>query len=187
MNTIRPYTNMAKFGSELVELAWCHDAIADAINMYRHLTGKTVSMEELVDQRMQRDGIAALFYGALNAAAPIAANEFLRSWQKNVSNMRELTEIMLAVIDGVANYWPTPEKQVEDTEYDMLWPQVEEEEKEREPFFLLPFQLELMRYGFTVRDIGRMTMRGMIAVLDIVRGVEKVDVEDVFGSGTGVV
>ena len=176
MDTIRPYVNLTNLDG-IRELARCHDAMAEAMTCYRHLTSKQLTFEQLVKERMTPEGCKAFIFGALTAKEPISFAEFFALYQDG-----NYPDYLMAVLDGIANYWLEGKPEPVWDELDLLYPEIPKQQSEGE-FYLVPFQLELLQAGFTVADIGRMTMRGMEAVLDAVRGVVVADMSWLEGSG----
>lgn len=164
MNTIRPYVNLINL-DEIRELSWCHDAMAEAMDCYRHITGEPVEFEVLAQNRRTPEACKAFVYGALTTHTPISLAEFWKLYQDEKHD-----EYLLAVLDGIANYWLEGKPEPVWDELDLQYPVIEPEMEAGE-FYFPAIQYELVRGGFSLAEIGQMTMRGTLAALNIIRGV----------------
>ena len=169
MDRLKPYVNLINL-ERMRELAWCHDAIAEAMTCYRHFTGRQVTFEQMIEARITPEGCKALIYGAMTAHTPITLAEFMDLYDDTRRG-----EYSLAVLDGVANYWLESKPEPVWDDLDLLYPDTQKEKKPQGPFFFLPLQLELMAAGFSLADVGRLTMRNTELILQEIRGVVEAD------------
>lgn len=158
----------------LVELEWCNDAIAHASDYYRHITGKRLSFKSIMQQYKEPAICTALFFGALRVATGMQLREF------SVKHM-SYEQIYLPVKDGLENYFDASNVR-RMPEGDEEWPDTQKQvNKPNEDIELLTYQAIMRKWGFSLAEIGRMTMRGMQAAALELSGVKESDDSWLFG------
>ena len=171
MNYLRPYKNLINF-PERVELSWCNAGMGDAIQAYRHLTGtEPDSLMALLDLEDTEAGIQAMLYGAMPG---MAFEEFMRVYgvlrdQEVQDGYTYRTQWLGAVMDGRSNYMPQPK--IMHGGGDPSWPEAAQPKREASEVSLLPYQMQLKRDGYSLDEIGQMTLRGAIQLYENLRGI----------------
>jgi len=174
MDKLKPYVNLAEYGGHIVELEWCNDAIAHASDYYRHITGKRLSFKSIMQQYKEPAICTALFFGALRVATGMQLREF------SVKHM-SYEQIYLPVKDGLENYFDASNVR-RMPEGDEEWPDTQKQvNKPNEDIELLTYQAIMRKWGFSLAEIGRMTMRGMQAAALELSGVKESDDSWLFG------
>lgn len=173
MDALKPYVNLINMGDTIRELHWCNDAIYDALNYYRHMTGNEIDLAVAIQFRQLGHLPFAFLYGALKASEDISLQAF-----------RYLTvdqdDVLSAVEDGLHHYLPEPGKTPTLTEEDMTWPEINPV-VETKPFDFFPVQLELKQAGYSLAEIGRMTLRATNDLIHAIRGVPVGDDDWILG------
>ncbi len=167
---LEPYKNLINF-DRLRELHWCNRTMGGAIQMYRHLTGREVTLDELLSVRMTPDGVQALLFGAL-VDVPLADFTDIYaslSEQKDEHGVPMIfPEFQAAVYDGVFHYLPESSTRLVG-QGDHAWPEALPD-KNAGSFSLLPFQARLVQEGYRLDEIGQMTLRGMLLLIEWLDG-----------------
>ena len=171
MNYLRPYKNLINFPGR-VELSWCNAGMGDAIQAYRHLTGtEPDSLMALLDLEDTEAGIQAMLYGAM---PDVGFDEFMRVYgvlrdQEVQDGYTYRTQWLGAVMDGRSNYMPQPK--IMHGGGDPSWPEAAQPKREASEVSLLPYQMQLKREGYSLDEIGQMTIRGTIQLYENLRGI----------------
>jgi len=174
MDKLKPYVNLADYDGRIVELEWCNDAIAHAADYYRHITGECLNFKLIMKQYREPVICTALFFGALKVATGMPLRDFSA---KNMS----YEQIYLPVKDGLENYFDASNVR-KMPEGDEEWPDTQKQvNKPNEDIELLTYQAIMKKWGFSLTEIGRMTMRGMQAAALELSGVKESDDSWLFG------
>ena len=175
MYDLEPAYTMMDWGGDLFCFGWCNDTISHAVRYMRIMYDQDTDVDDLLTNYTKRLNLEALYYGGRVIGAQIQGDTVtprnIRDFIRRLEGFNQLGPVITTVQDGIMQYLPPLEEEVEETvvdDIDLLFPDPEPVEAESSPLDLMPWIRALKAKGYTLTEIGRMTFNGMQKALDMV-------------------